>query len=197
MKRALVVGAVAEERDGDRAVAAPLGAERGADGDRQAAADDAVGAEVAARGIGDVHRAAAPLAIAGFLAEEFGEHRLQVGALGDAMAMAAVGRGDSVGVGQRHADPDRRRLLPDREMHGAVGQPAHIRVFGRFLEAADAVHAPQGIERVGRREPEIDGRAMGDVRMRGAGAVRHEGVLLGGEVRRSGANSRRDALLYA
>ena len=127
VERALVVGAVAEERDRDCAGLPLLGAERRADRDRQAAADDAVGAEIALGRLGDVHRAAAPLAIAGLAAEKFGEHRLQLGALGDAMAVAAMGRGDAIGVAERHADADRRRLLPDRQMHRAVAQAANVR----------------------------------------------------------------------
>ena len=47
VESALVVGAVAEKGDRDRALSPPLGAERRADRDRQAAADDAIGAEIA------------------------------------------------------------------------------------------------------------------------------------------------------
>ena len=104
-------------------------------------ADDAVGAEIAALDIGDVHRAAAAAAIAVFLAEELGEHQLRIGALGDAMAMAAMGRGDVVGLAQRHGGADRARLLADRQMHRAVDQAAHIGFLGAFLEAADEIHA--------------------------------------------------------
>ena len=50
--------------------------------------------------IGDVHRAAAAAAIAVFLAEELGEHALRIGALGDAVAVAAMRRGDLVVVAQ-------------------------------------------------------------------------------------------------
>ena len=146
VKRAFVVRAVAEKGDRDRAGPALLGAERGADGDRQAAADDAVGAEVAPGRIGDMHRAAAPPAIAALAPEELGEHRRELGALGDAMAVAAMGRGDVVGVAQRHADANRRRLLADRQMHRAVAQAADVGVLRRLLEAADAMHAPQGVE---------------------------------------------------
>ena len=168
VKGALVVGAVAEERERDRAGAPLLGAERRADRDRQAAADDAVGAEIALRRLGDMHRAAAPLAIAALAAEELGEHRLELGALGDAMAVAAMGRGDAVGVAERHADADRRRLLPDRQMHGAVAQAADVRIFGRLLETADAMHAPQRAENVVLGQTIIDLRTV-DAEARGPG----------------------------
>ena len=90
----------------------PLGRQRRADRDRQAAADDAVGAEVALGHVGDVHRAAAAVAIAVLAAEELGEHAADLGALGDAVAVAAMGRGDLVGVGELHAGGDRRASCP-------------------------------------------------------------------------------------
>ena len=170
MKGALVVGPVAEERQRDRAGPPLLGAERRADGDRQAAADDAVGAEIALGRVGDMHRAAAPLAVAALAAEELGEHRLELGALGDAMAVAAMGRGDAIGVAERHAGADRRRLLPDRQMHRAVAQAADIRIFGRFLETADAMHPPQRADNVVLAQPIIDLGAV-DAEARGPGNV--------------------------
>jgi hypothetical protein len=59
-------------------------------GNGNAAGHNAVGAEVAAFDIGDVHGAATAAAIALFLAEEFGEHQLRIGPLADAVAVAAM-----------------------------------------------------------------------------------------------------------
>ena len=75
-----------------------------------------------------MHRAAAAAAIALFLAEELGEHQLGIGPLADAMAMAAMCRGDVVGIAQGHGRADGRGLLADRQMHGAVNEAAHIGV---------------------------------------------------------------------
>ena len=70
---AVVVGAVAGEAAGDLAVAEVARAHGGAGGDRHAAADDGVGAEVTDAEVGDVHAAAAALAVAVLLAEELGD----------------------------------------------------------------------------------------------------------------------------
>ena len=70
------------------------GRERRAGRDAHAAADDAVRAEDAGVDVGDVHRAALALAVAGRLAEQLGHHQRRVAALGDAVAVAAVGAGD-------------------------------------------------------------------------------------------------------
>jgi hypothetical protein len=148
VKGAFVVRAVAEERHRHRAGPPLLGAQRGADRDRQPAANDAIRAEIALGRVGDVHRAAASLAISAFAPEELGEHRLEFSPFGDAMTVAAMGRGDPVGVAERHARSDRRRLLSDRQVHRAVTQAADIRVFRRLLETADAMHAPERAEDV-------------------------------------------------
>ena len=168
---ALVVGPVAEEADRHRAGAQPLGRERGADGDGQPAADDAVRAEIALGHVGDVHRPAPAPAIAFLLAEELREHGGHVGALGDAMAVAAMGGGDLVVVGQPQAGPHGGRLLPDRQVHGAVDQAARVAVLGPLLELADEIHlAQRALQRVGVVGPHGVGRvgAVG-----AAGSVRH------------------------
>src|SRR5271170_7829678 len=144
VKGALVVGAVAEEGDRHRPGAALLGAERSADSDRNAAPDDAVRAEIAFAQVGDMHRAAAPVAIAGLSAEEFCIHASDIGAFGDAMTMTAMRRSDVVRIGQGRANADRRRLLANRKMHRTVAEAAHIGVLGGFLEAADQMHLAQG-----------------------------------------------------
>ena len=118
MERALVGGAVAEEADGHPAGAERLGGERRAAGQRDAAADDAVGAEHPFVDVGDVHRAALALADAGRLAHQLGHHAGDVDALGDAVTVAAVGRGDEVVVGQVGADADRDGLLAGVKKNG-------------------------------------------------------------------------------
>ena len=96
---------------------------RGADRDRDAAGDDAVGAEHADREVGDVHRAALALAVAVDPSEQLGHHAADVAAFRDAMAVAAMGAGDPVCTRQRLADADGDRLLAeDAGIRGVVGE---------------------------------------------------------------------------
>jgi hypothetical protein len=53
------------------------------------------------------------------------------------MAMAAMGRGNVILVGERRTDADGARLLADRQMHRAVNKAAHIGLLSAFLESAD------------------------------------------------------------
>ena len=125
----------------DVAVVGVLVGESGADGDRCAGADDAVRAEHADVEVRDVHRAAAALAVAGRLAHQLGHHLVELAALGDEVAVAAVGRGDLVVIAQRGAHTGRDRLLADVEVEeagklGGLGEPAR-----RFFEESDPHHA--------------------------------------------------------
>jgi hypothetical protein len=117
-----------------------LGPKRRARGDAHGAADNGVGAEIAVALVGDMHRAALAPAIAFFLAQQFAEHFLELGALGHAMAVAAVGGGDLVVVGQRLADAHGDGFLAGIHMR----QPRHlgreVELVGVVLEGADADH---------------------------------------------------------
>ena len=98
MERPGIRCAIAEKRHRDPALAFHLRRQAGAGDDRDPAGDDAVGAEHADAEIGDVHRAALALAIAGLPAVELGHHAVEIGALGDAMAVAAMRRDDPVAL---------------------------------------------------------------------------------------------------
>ncbi len=93
---ALLERAVAEEADRDRAGVLELRGQRRAGRQAHAAADDAVGAEHVLVHVGDVHAAALAARVAGGAAEQLGHHALDVAALGDGVAVAAVGAGDVV-----------------------------------------------------------------------------------------------------
>ena len=149
VERAGSHGPVSEEGDRHAVVAAQTSGERGTDGDRQPSADDPVCTQHSDRGIGDVHRAAAAAARTRVTSEQLGEHRAHVHSLGEAVTMASVGRRDVVGRSQWPATPDRRRFLPDADVHES-------RYFGRlvqfrhpFLETADAQHAPVQLDQIG------------------------------------------------
>ena len=117
--RALVGGAVAVEADADAARLQRLRRQRRAADQRRAGADDAVRAEHALRQVGDVHGAALAAAEPVLAPENLVHHAVDVAALGDAMAVAAMRRGDGVAVVEMHADADARRLLAGIEMHEA------------------------------------------------------------------------------
>ena len=96
VEQALSHRAVAEEADRDPVGLQALGGERRAGGDSRAAADDGVRAEVAGVRVGDVHRAALAFAVARFLAQQFGEHPVELRPLGEAVPVAAMRAGDVV-----------------------------------------------------------------------------------------------------
>ena len=144
MEGTLIVGAVAEKGDDNLAVLLLLGGKRRTDGDRNAAADDTVGAEIALGDVGNMHRAASALAVSGLLAEELCEHFRDFRALGDTMAMAAMGRGDQVILAERQGNADRTGFLADRKMHCAVNEATRIGFLRTLFEAADEVHLAQG-----------------------------------------------------
>ena len=124
---------------------------RGAVGDRKAGGHDAVGAEDPELRVGDVHGAAAASVGPLVAGHQLGEHALGVQALGQAVAVAAVGRGDHVVGAQRPARADRRRLLADGEVHEAGDQAVAVEVGHPLLEPADEQHATLHLE-LGRRE---------------------------------------------
>src|SRR3954447_1691951 len=147
VEEALAERALAEEADRD-----PVGPERfpeeaGAGADPRRSADDRVRAEVAVRVVGDVHRAALALAVALLLAEQLAVHEPHVGALGDAVAVAAMRGGDRVVAAQRRADADRDRLLADVEMSQARHLRREVELVRLRLEGADAEHALDHRER--------------------------------------------------
>jgi hypothetical protein len=86
---------------------------------------------------------AAP-AIAGLAPHELGHHAVGAGALGDAVAMAAVVARDVVVVAQVRAGADRDRLLADVAVRGALDRARLELLDHALLEGADAHHV--GIE---------------------------------------------------
>ena len=149
---ALVDRAVAEEAGDDRVQALQPQPQRRARCDPEPAPDDTIRAEHADREVGDVHRPALAVARARGSPEQLGHHRLDRDALGDRVAVAAVGRGDPVGRTQRGTRPDGNSLLPDRGVGGAP-DAAHLDHQGNErVELADADHAPIEVDGVGRRE---------------------------------------------
>ena len=139
-----VVGrAVGGEGHRDGVGAANLRRQGGADTQRRARPDDAVGAEVAGGDVGDVHRAAIALAVAGLLLEQLRDHALHVGAEGDAVAVAAVRGGEIVALLQRRADAGGDAFLAEIGMEIAADQTLPVKLDALGLEDPDRVGRPE------------------------------------------------------
>ena len=139
--------AIAKEDGGDGASLLHLMRERTADCDGQAGTDDAVRPEHADSRIRDVHRAAAALAHALGPAHDLEEEAVEVEALGQCVAVAAMIGGERIGGLERRAHARSDALLADREMnearHFAVGE----KLGKTQLGLADQPHGPQEIEK--------------------------------------------------
>ncbi len=100
----------------------------------------------------DVHGAALAAAIAFFLAQQFAEHFFELRAFGDTMAVATVGGGDAVTVGQRLANAHGNGFLAGIHMRQARHLGREVQLVRVVLEGADthhlAIHA-QIVFRVG------------------------------------------------
>jgi hypothetical protein len=129
---------------------------------RQAGRHHAIGAQHAHRKIRNVHRAALAAVEARGLAEQFGHHAAQIGALGQRVAVTAVGGGQVVGRVQVRADAGGHGFLPGGQMQRAAHPGARARAlpvgahaalagdFSRILERPDAHHgAVQAGQNVG------------------------------------------------
>ena len=142
-----------KKHDRRLAVRVELGAESRAGRDRQPRAHDPVGAENPLGEVGDVHRAAHALADPLALGPDLGHHRPHVAALGEEVAVAAVGaRWRS--RGPRGARTPRRRPPPRRCTGARPRQLARGAVVPQaLLDAPDQHHGLVQPERFRRRRP--------------------------------------------
>ena len=81
-------------------------------------------------------------------AEDLLHHRLDVAALGDAVAVAAMGRGDVILLTEVHADADRGGLLTGVEMDEARDLAGGEFVMYPILELPDRAHPSIGQEQI-------------------------------------------------
>ena len=95
-----------------------------------------------------MHRAALAAAQAFLAAEDLVHHATGVAALGDAVAVAAMGAGDAVDVGQMHAEADARGFLAGVEMHEARDVAGRELVVHALLELADRAHLVVRFEQI-------------------------------------------------
>jgi hypothetical protein len=120
--------------------------ERRAHRDRRSAADDAVGAEHSLIDVGDVHRAALALAKPFAAAPDFLHHAVKVTALGQAMAMAAMGRNDLVGRVQVLANAHGHGFLAAVEVSETGDLAGLYLAVQAFLEFPDHLHLAVGAQ---------------------------------------------------
>jgi hypothetical protein len=148
-------GAVAEHAHRDRLGFQHLQALRSADRDRDAAGDNAVGAQHADREVGDMHRAALAAAIAALAPVELEHHAGRIGALGDGVAVAAVIGGEPVVLAQAGADAGGDTFLPERDVQRTRDLACLVGGKRRLLEGADphhrAIEVDEALEVVARR----------------------------------------------
>ena len=137
---AVVDRAIAEEADADPVAFQQLEAVAGAGRLQDVRSDDAGGAHQADFGREEVHAAAAAARDAGRLAEELGHHLAGRHALGQRVAVAAVGAEDDVVLAQVGADADRDRLLADVGVAGAGDVPLRVGAGQSLFHPADAEH---------------------------------------------------------
>ena len=97
----------------------------------------ALAPEIAGVLIGDMHGAAFAAAVAGFLAEQFGEHFVHRCALGEAMAVAAVGAGNVIIPAQRFTHAHGNRFFADIEMSQTRHLGAEIKLVDLLFEQTD------------------------------------------------------------
>ena len=93
-----------------------------------------------------MHRAALAAAQAILAAEDLGHHGLGIAPLGDAVAVAAVGRGDAVLVAQVQADADTGRLLAGVQMDETRNVAGREFLMHGVLELANQAHLPVRLE---------------------------------------------------
>ena len=145
VEHALTKRAFAEEANGDSAVAQALGGKCRAGGDAGAAADDRVRAQVPWRDRRCASNRPCP-AVAGFLAEQFGEHAIGRRAFGEAVPVAAMRAGDVVVAAQRFANADSDGFLANIEMRQAGHQGTRVEIVDLLFEQADRDHLAVGAQ---------------------------------------------------
>ena len=138
---ALIAGTIAEETHDHLIGTAHIGGIGSASGQADATTDNAVSAQDAQIEIGNVHRAALALAIAGGLAQQFGHHQSRVAALSQAMPMAAMRAGDVVVPAQGRTRADSHRFLSSVGVSGTAQHVLHEQHARRLVKAADQPHA--------------------------------------------------------
>src|SRR5215510_9891922 len=113
----------------------------GASGESKAPSYNAVGAQHTDGKVGNVHGATLALTIAGSTAKQLGHHAFDIGALGNAMAVAAVRASDVIRILQMCTNRHSHGFLTDVGMQGPHDFALAGLIFRLLLEEANAPHA--------------------------------------------------------
>src|SRR5580658_10089427 len=140
IQHALTERALTEKANSDLSGFQGLGGKRGAGGNAHASRNDRVRAQIAGRGIGDVHRTAFPAAVSGFFSQQFGNHQFRGGAFGEAVAMAAMRAGYVVVRAKRFANAHGNGFFADVKMRQAWHQRACVQFIHIFFKQTDGHH---------------------------------------------------------
>src|SRR5439155_3566875 len=131
------------EGNGDARLSAQFERER-SPGDRgQPAADHGVGAEVSPLDVVEVHRAPVAVRAPLQLPVQLRHHLVRRGPALERVTVRPVRGGEDVAVGHRLTDPDRHRLLPDRDVQEAGQVTRPEAVLDLLLEVPVQQHLAQ------------------------------------------------------
>ena len=128
-----------------------LCSEGGAGRNAEASSHNRICSQVARGRVSNVHRAALAAAIAGFLAQQFCEHQVGRGSLGQAVAVAAMRAGNVVLAIQRFAHSHRNRLFAAVQMRQAGHDAPLIKLIHLVLKQPDPHHLAIGVHPAIRR----------------------------------------------
>ena len=140
MESALVGRTVAKETGAYLIRAAVARRKPRSDRDIMTRAHDAVGAQNAAVAVGDMHRAAFALAVAGRLSKQLRHHVLQIAALRDDMPMTAVRAGNIIVVSKAFAYAGGNGFLAEVQMHKAGDPALSKKALCLVFKLADTYH---------------------------------------------------------
>ncbi len=137
---ALAQRAIAEEDHGHTGLMLQALVEGAADGDRDGAGGDAVGAHEADVADGHVLAAAATARVAARTAEDLCHHPPRIGAARQQMAVPAVVAVDEVVVAQGGTDAHRAGFLSDTQVGGSGHDSLEKQLVQARLESPDEAH---------------------------------------------------------
>ena len=150
VQHALAQRSLPEEAGRHLPCAEVLRRKRGASGNPRSSADNRVRPEIPGGRIGDVHRSALSLAVAGFLAQQLGEHPGRVRALRKAVSVTTMRARDVVVPIECLAHADSHGLFPYIQVREPRHQGAGVQIVDPFLEQADRHHLPVHAQKLAR-----------------------------------------------
>src|SRR5579864_420190 len=146
VEHTLSEGAFSEKTYGHGAVVQVLGGKSCAGRDPYAARHNGIRAEIAGRGIGNMHRTTLPAAVSRLLAQQLGKHAVGRGALGQAMSMTTMGAGDAILQAQCLAHSDSNGFFADVQMRQPRHQRTRVEIVDLLFKQTNAHHLAVHVE---------------------------------------------------